>query len=146
MENKYPSKRYLHLDHILSYTNRIKSYVENPSQISLSMAFCLFLNTYSTLQHLGSIPNLFGQLDKCIEKASRFSHSFDFCLKVAKIPAYVSVHLWQILVPAGSGRGTPSSRRNGGAVFSRHCEFNLHRTNRWKRRGWLTDCFTGAKF
>jgi len=34
---------------------------------------------YTTLQHLGSLPNLFNQLDQCVHKTVGFSHGFGLC-------------------------------------------------------------------
>ena len=49
MKNKYPSKRYLHLDHIRSYTKEVESYVENPKRISRHgfLPFLKFTKDYS---------------------------------------------------------------------------------------------------
>ena len=35
--------------------------------------------SYTTLQHLGSLPNLFNQLDQCVHKTVGFSHGFGLC-------------------------------------------------------------------
>lgn len=49
MKNKYPSKRYLHIDHILSYTEEVEGYVENPKKISQHgfLPFLKFTKNYS---------------------------------------------------------------------------------------------------
>ena len=56
-------------------------YVEDGNAAMLMGMVLSFLGLFlpnSTLQHLGNMPNLFGQLSQRIEKACRFSHSFGF--------------------------------------------------------------------